>query len=147
MTLQLLHSEVPYIWGKFDILFYQCVFLTLSCLWIYLHSFFLFFGYRSLYVFYFSMSLSVLLFLCLILLSQLLQSVSLCFFAWFLFGSRKECLIRERNIEEGGGNRHHFRLFKFIPRCIGSNSESIHFLATPRQKCRRGGGGEGASEK
>jgi hypothetical protein len=25
MTLQLLHSEFPYIWRKFDILFYQCV--------------------------------------------------------------------------------------------------------------------------
>ncbi len=24
MTLQLLHSEFPYIWGKFDFLFYQC---------------------------------------------------------------------------------------------------------------------------
>ncbi len=24
MTLQLLHSEMPYIWGKFDFLFYQC---------------------------------------------------------------------------------------------------------------------------
>ncbi len=24
MTLQLLHSEVPYIWGKFDFLFYPC---------------------------------------------------------------------------------------------------------------------------
>ncbi len=24
MTLQLLHSEFPYIWGKFDYLFYQC---------------------------------------------------------------------------------------------------------------------------
>ncbi len=24
MTLQLLHSEFPYIWGKFDILFYHC---------------------------------------------------------------------------------------------------------------------------
>ncbi len=24
MTLQLLHSEFPYIWGNFDILFYQC---------------------------------------------------------------------------------------------------------------------------
>ncbi len=24
MTLQLLHSELPYIWGKFDFLFYQC---------------------------------------------------------------------------------------------------------------------------
>ncbi len=24
MTLQLLHSEVPYKWGKFDFLFYQC---------------------------------------------------------------------------------------------------------------------------
>ncbi len=26
MTLQLLHSEFPYIWGKFDLLFYQCIF-------------------------------------------------------------------------------------------------------------------------
>ncbi len=25
MTLQLLHSEFPYIWGKFDFLFYQCI--------------------------------------------------------------------------------------------------------------------------
>ncbi len=25
MALQLLHSEFPYIWGKFDFLFYQCV--------------------------------------------------------------------------------------------------------------------------
>jgi hypothetical protein len=25
MTLQLLHSEFPYIWGKFDLLFYQCI--------------------------------------------------------------------------------------------------------------------------
>ncbi len=25
ITLQLLHSEFPYIWGKFDFLFYQCV--------------------------------------------------------------------------------------------------------------------------
>jgi hypothetical protein len=24
MTLQLLHSEFPYIWGKFSFLFYQC---------------------------------------------------------------------------------------------------------------------------
>ncbi len=24
MTLQLLHSEFPYIWEKFDFLFYQC---------------------------------------------------------------------------------------------------------------------------
>jgi hypothetical protein len=24
MTLQLLHSEFPYIWGRFDFLFYQC---------------------------------------------------------------------------------------------------------------------------
>jgi hypothetical protein len=24
MTLQLLHSTFPYIWGKFDFLFYQC---------------------------------------------------------------------------------------------------------------------------
>jgi hypothetical protein len=24
MTLQMLHSEFPYIWGKFDFLFYQC---------------------------------------------------------------------------------------------------------------------------
>jgi hypothetical protein len=24
MTLQLLHSEFPYIWGNFDFLFYQC---------------------------------------------------------------------------------------------------------------------------
>ncbi len=24
LTLQLLHSEFPYIWGKFDFLFYQC---------------------------------------------------------------------------------------------------------------------------
>ncbi len=24
MTLQLLHSEFPYIWGKFDFIFYQC---------------------------------------------------------------------------------------------------------------------------
>ncbi len=24
MTLQLLHSELPFIWGKFDFLFYQC---------------------------------------------------------------------------------------------------------------------------
>jgi hypothetical protein len=24
MSLQLLHSEFPYIWGKFDFLFYQC---------------------------------------------------------------------------------------------------------------------------
>ncbi len=28
MTLQLLHSEFPYIWGKLDFLFYQCI-LTL----------------------------------------------------------------------------------------------------------------------
>ncbi len=27
MTLQLLHSEFPYIWGKFDYLFYQCTML------------------------------------------------------------------------------------------------------------------------
>ncbi len=27
MTLQLLHSEFPYIWGKFDFLFYQCGFV------------------------------------------------------------------------------------------------------------------------
>ena len=27
MTLQLLHSESPYIWGKFDFLFYQCTLL------------------------------------------------------------------------------------------------------------------------
>jgi hypothetical protein len=26
MTLQLLHSEFPYVWGKFDFLFYQCSF-------------------------------------------------------------------------------------------------------------------------
>jgi hypothetical protein len=25
MTLQLLHSKFPYIWGKFDFLFYQCI--------------------------------------------------------------------------------------------------------------------------
>ncbi len=25
MTLQLLHSEFPFIWGKFDFLFYECV--------------------------------------------------------------------------------------------------------------------------
>ncbi len=25
MTLQLLHSEFPYIWGKLDFLFYQCI--------------------------------------------------------------------------------------------------------------------------
>ncbi len=25
MTLQLLHSEFPYIWGKFSFLFYQCI--------------------------------------------------------------------------------------------------------------------------
>ncbi len=25
MTLQLFHSEFPYIWGKFDFLFYQCM--------------------------------------------------------------------------------------------------------------------------
>ncbi len=25
MILQLLHSEFPYIWGKFDFLFYQCI--------------------------------------------------------------------------------------------------------------------------
>ncbi len=25
MTLQLRHSECPYIWGKFDFLYYQCV--------------------------------------------------------------------------------------------------------------------------
>ncbi len=25
MTLQLLHSEFPYIWGNFDFLFYQCI--------------------------------------------------------------------------------------------------------------------------
>ncbi len=32
MTLQLLHSEFPYIWGKFDFLFYQC---TMSdALWL-----------------------------------------------------------------------------------------------------------------
>ncbi len=27
MTLQLLHCEFPYIWGKLDFLFYQCIFL------------------------------------------------------------------------------------------------------------------------
>ena len=34
MTLQLLHSEFPYIWGKFDFLFYQCNFsyFSLNCL-------------------------------------------------------------------------------------------------------------------
>ncbi len=35
MTLQLLHSEFPYIWGKFDFLFYQCTlnfnFLSFGC--------------------------------------------------------------------------------------------------------------------
>jgi hypothetical protein len=31
MTLQLLHSEFPYWWGKFDFLFYQCnVFLYIA---------------------------------------------------------------------------------------------------------------------
>jgi hypothetical protein len=34
MTLQLLHSEFPYIWGKFDFLFYQCI-LLLGCVWAY----------------------------------------------------------------------------------------------------------------
>ncbi len=29
MTLQLLHSELPYIWGKFDFLFYQCTIYTI----------------------------------------------------------------------------------------------------------------------
>ncbi len=29
MTLQLLHSEFPYIWGKFYFLFYQCILTTL----------------------------------------------------------------------------------------------------------------------
>ncbi len=31
MTLQLLHSEFPYIGGKFDFLFYQCRVSTLRC--------------------------------------------------------------------------------------------------------------------
>ncbi len=30
MTLQLLHSEFPYIWGKFYFLFYQCTDLLLD---------------------------------------------------------------------------------------------------------------------
>jgi hypothetical protein len=30
MTLQLLHSEFPYIWGKFDFLFYQCSCYSIS---------------------------------------------------------------------------------------------------------------------
>ncbi len=32
MTLQLLHSEFPYIWGKFDFLFYQCMLLVFTFL-------------------------------------------------------------------------------------------------------------------
>jgi hypothetical protein len=32
MTFQLLHSEFPYIWRKFDFLFYQCVNALLFCL-------------------------------------------------------------------------------------------------------------------
>jgi hypothetical protein len=35
MTLQLLHSEFPYIWGNLDFLFYQCAWLQL---WRYRHS-------------------------------------------------------------------------------------------------------------
>ncbi len=30
MTLQLLHSELPYIWEKFDFLFYQCLLVLLT---------------------------------------------------------------------------------------------------------------------
>ncbi len=33
MTLQLLHPEFPYIWGKFDFLFYQCA-MKLFPLWL-----------------------------------------------------------------------------------------------------------------
>ncbi len=31
MTLQLLHSEFPYIWGKFDFLLYQCTTILRDC--------------------------------------------------------------------------------------------------------------------
>ncbi len=34
MTLQLLHSEFPYIGGKFDFLFYQCTCFVVSLLYI-----------------------------------------------------------------------------------------------------------------
>ncbi len=30
MTLQLLHSEFPYISGKFDFLFYQCILINFT---------------------------------------------------------------------------------------------------------------------
>ncbi len=33
MTLQLLHSGFPYIWGKFDFLFYQCTQHNLDYVW------------------------------------------------------------------------------------------------------------------
>jgi hypothetical protein len=32
MTLKLLHSEFPYIRGKFDFLFYQCMYDSSGCL-------------------------------------------------------------------------------------------------------------------
>ncbi len=34
MTLQLLHSEFPYIWGKFNFLFYQCILSWASCFYL-----------------------------------------------------------------------------------------------------------------
>ncbi len=169
--------------------FYQCVFLTLSCLWIYLRSFFSLFwisvSVRLLFL-YVSFCFSV-SFFCLSCCSLSLLD----FFAWFLLGSRKERCVRGRSIEEGRGHCHRFSLFKFTPGCVqrhslmfntlpsltisirihcvagrgccvvletilycrtftlrtGPNSESTNCLATPRQKCMRGGGGEGASEK
>ncbi len=33
MTMQLFHSEFPYIWGKFDFLFYQCMDTAETCEW------------------------------------------------------------------------------------------------------------------
>ncbi len=132
---------------------------------------------------FFYVSLCISVSLCFILLSQLLQSLSVSFFAWFLFGSRKERCVKGRNIEEGRGNRRHFRLFKFIPGCVQRHFppvtisilyvgkgfvglclrqyytvgllhsvwdqiQSIQYcLATPRQKCMRGGGGGGGLRK
>ncbi len=34
MTLQLLHSEFPYIWGKFDFLFYRCMHVKYGFLYL-----------------------------------------------------------------------------------------------------------------